>query len=245
MGAGLERCGWSCWCQQNIHLLERRIEVATNQGTDLLSLFVVGIHVTGGEGIGADQNPALHLGSETFGATAGGHARQAFGIVSPEAIFDAVVTGQIGGGFRRRDDVVRGDAVVEARAAHIHQFSAESLQLGSGSLYGGLHFGIKPFGVKTFADDADLQSLDGCVQAPGVIGNVRFQTSGIARIMAGDHLKQLGRIRHRPGERSDLIQGTGKGNKPPTADPAVGGLQPHNTAEGSRLADRAARIRTE
>ena len=68
MGSGFERRGRSRGGEQDIHLLEGRIEIAPNQGAHLLSFFVVGIHVTGGEGVGADQNPSLHLSSEPFRA---------------------------------------------------------------------------------------------------------------------------------------------------------------------------------
>ncbi len=49
-------------------------------------------------------------------------------------------------------------------------------------------------------------------------------------------------VGHAAGKGADLVQRRGKGHQPPAADPAVGGLDADDAAQGRRLAHAAARI---
>ena len=113
--------------------------------------------------------------------------------------------------------------------------------LGS-SHHRGLHLGIKALGLKTLTHQAHPQSGDRLLEGGGVVRYGGLQAGGIAGILTGHDLQQLGSIGHRVGEGTHLIEGTGKGNQAPAADPPVGGLQAHHTTEGRRLTDRAARV---
>ena len=160
-------------------------------------------------------------------------------------IFDAVVAGQVGGGLRRGDHVIGGNAVVEARTADVHQFAAELLQLGRCSQHGGLHLGIEPLGVEALTDQTHPQSLDGLLQGAAVIRHRIGEAGGIAPIGTGDHLQNFGAVGNAAAEGTHLIEGAGEGHQPPAAHPAIGGFEAHHTAEGGRLADRTAGIGAE
>ncbi len=54
--------------QQHIGLLQGVLKILLHERADLLRLAVVGVEVPGGERIGADHDPPLHLGAEPFGA---------------------------------------------------------------------------------------------------------------------------------------------------------------------------------
>ena len=113
--------------------------------------------------------------------------------------------------------------------------------LGS-SHHRGLHLGIQALGLKAFAHQANPQSGDRLLEGGHIVGYGGLQAGGIAGILTSHDLQQLGGIGHRMGEGTHLIEGTGKGNQAPAADPAVGGLQAHHTTEGRRLTNRAARV---
>ena len=57
---------------QHVGLLERRLEVAADQRAHLLRLAVVGVVVAAGQGVGAEDDPALHLVAEA-GVAGGAH----------------------------------------------------------------------------------------------------------------------------------------------------------------------------
>ena len=73
MGTRLERRLRRRGGQENIHLLKRSIEIASNQRSNLLGLAVVGVNVTGRKGIGPDQDPPLHFRAKTFCPASGRH----------------------------------------------------------------------------------------------------------------------------------------------------------------------------
>ena len=237
MGASLEGRGRRCWRQQHINTLEGRIKIPPDQGAHLLRLFVIGIDISGGQGVGADQDSPLHLSAESFSTASRRHRGKALGVFGTEAVFDTVVPRQVGRRLRWCDHVVGGDAVVEPGAAHLHQFSTESLQLGSRGLHRCLHLRIEAFGIEALLDHPHLQALDGLVEAGAEIGNRCIKAGGIAGVGPGDHLEQFGHISNAAGEGSHLIQRAGEGHQAPTADAAVGGLEAHHTTERRRLAD--------
>src|SRR5665647_966617 len=68
----LEGGGGSRRRHQDVRLVERRREVALDQGAHLLGVAVVRVVVPGREGVGAQDNPALDLVAEP-GATGGAH----------------------------------------------------------------------------------------------------------------------------------------------------------------------------
>ena len=97
MGPKAKGGSGGCGRKQHVDTGKGPLEIAANQGAHLLGLFVVSIHITGRKGIGADQDPALHLIAKAFGAATGGHFRQSLGACGAIAIFDPVVARQVGG----------------------------------------------------------------------------------------------------------------------------------------------------
>ena len=57
-----------------------------------------------------------------------------------------------------------------------------------------------------------------------------------------DHRQQRCRVRHALRHGPHAVQGRGIGYKPVAGDPAIGGLDPHNAAEGGGLPDAAAGV---
>ena len=231
--------------QQHIHAGEGPLKIAADQAAHLLGLLVISIHIARREGVGADQDAALHLIAKTLGPAAGGHLRQTAAGLGAIAILNAVVAGQVGAGLRRGDHVVGGDAVVEAGAAQLHQLAAQGLQLLGRGQHRRLHLGIQARRLEALADQTHLQARHRLLQGGPVIGHRCLEAGGIAAIRPGDHLQQLGCISHRTGKRPHLVEGTGKGHQAVAADAAVGGLEPHHAAEGGGLANRAAGVGTQ
>ena len=212
-----------------------------NQGAHLLGFFVVRIDIACREGIGADQDAALNLITEAFGPAFGGHRTQRLRIGTAIAIFDAVVAGQVGGGFRRGNDVVGGNAGLEARAADIHQFTAQAGQLLSSGFHRGFHLRLKPLDKSLF-ENANFQPFDRAIQGSAVVRHRHIQAGGIAGIVARNHLEHSSRISHGAAKGADLIQGTGKRHQAPAAHPSIGGFEAHNTTKTGGLANRAAGV---
>ena len=71
------------------------------------------------------------------------------------------------------------------------------------------------------------------------------QAGAVHRIFPGNHIQHGGGIVNRLGNRTDLVQRRSKRHQTGTGYTPVSRLQPHNTAEGRRLTDGSARIRTE
>ena len=78
-----------------------------------------------------------------------------------------------------------------------------------------------------------------------VIRHGHVHAGAVARVVAGDGAEQDGCVGHVFGEGPDLIEGGRVRDQPIAADAAIGGLDPHDAAEGSRLAHAAARVRPE
>ena len=83
-----------------------------HHGTDSLRLRVIGVVVPGRQRIGAEHDAALDLGPESGRPGGRVHGRRIVG-VDPQAVAHAVVAGQVGRCFRRRDQVVRRQPVGE------------------------------------------------------------------------------------------------------------------------------------
>ena len=205
VGTRTEGCGGSRRCQQNIHALKCRIKVTSDQRPHLLSFLVVSIDVARREGIGADQDPTLHLGAEPFSTTARRHRCQGLRILRSITVFHAVVTGEVRRRLGRRDHVVGRNSIGEAGTTQLHKLSAETLQLGGSRHDRLLHLRIKAVGFKAFSDQANLQSPNVLIQSGEVIRYRSLQAGGITGIRTSHHLKQLRRIRNAGRERADLV----------------------------------------
>ena len=100
---------------EDIHRFERCGEIASNQRTDFLRLAVVGVVVPARQCVGAQHDSTLHFGSEAD-LTCSGHdlfdGRLAV-IARTKSIAHAVEASEIARCFRRQDQVVGAEGVVE------------------------------------------------------------------------------------------------------------------------------------
>ena len=117
--AGPERRGRRGRREQEIDAAgEGAPEVVGDQRPDLLRLPVVGVVVAGAQHVGADQDPALHLGAEPLAARGPVERPDvAAGPDLPRAVAHAVVPGQVGRRLGRRDDVVGRHRVAASAGA--------------------------------------------------------------------------------------------------------------------------------
>ena len=98
--------------EQHVDRLVGAVEGPHHQRAHPLGLRVVRVVVAGGQRVGAEHHPALHLGAEAGRAGRGVHGGHVLA-VDPQPVADAVVAGQVGGRLRRRDEVVGRQAVGE------------------------------------------------------------------------------------------------------------------------------------
>ena len=85
---GRMRCGWG---EDDVHLGKGGFEAVQDGVTGAAGLLVVGVVVTGGEGIGADEDAALHFGAEAFAAAAAVHVLQVCGVGAARTVAHSVV----------------------------------------------------------------------------------------------------------------------------------------------------------
>src|SRR4029450_1827619 len=95
---------------QQVEALVGVVQLAPDQGPDLLGLAVVGVVVPGRQGVGAEHDAALDLGAEARGAGGRHHLAGDVG-VDPQAVAHAVVAGEVAGRLGGGDEVVGGQAV--------------------------------------------------------------------------------------------------------------------------------------
>src|SRR5215510_10684665 len=75
-----------------------------------------------------------------------------------------------------------------------------------------------------------------------VIGHRLVERCGILRVMTCDGAHDQRGIAHSLRYRSNLIERRRKGHKPEARNPAVSWLEPNDTAQRGRLADRTASV---
>ena len=92
---------------------------------------------------------------------------------------------------------------------------------------------------------ADFQSLDAAGESLFVIGSRFVDASRILGIGAGDDARQARAVVHGAGERAHGVLRPGARHDAVAADQAVGGLQSHHAARGSRQPHRAAGVRSQ
>ena len=158
---------------------------------------------------------------------------------------DAVVAGEIARRLARRDDVIRGDAVLGVRERHVDDRRAQRLILPDGRIDGGLHLRVHPGRQLEFLGDADAQPFHGLLQIGQIIGHGRRNAGGVLGIVPADDVHEQRGVGDGPAERADLVERAGEGDQPIPADAAVGGLETDQAAQRRRLADRAAGVGAE
>ena len=152
-------------------MLEREFEIAGNQRADFLRLRIIGVIETGRQHVGADQDAALDLWPEPGGAGRGVHVLQVRAVRQiAQAIPHPVITGEVGRGFGRGDDVIRGQRILGVRQADLDDLGPGVLQPGDPVVPAFGDIGIKAIDA-VFLGNADLLALHIGVQARFPIGN--------------------------------------------------------------------------
>ena len=119
--------------EEEIADLERAFEVPFDQRPDALGLQVVRVVIARAERVGAEHDAALDLFAEALATSLRIHVQEIRSAFGPEAVFDAVVPGQVRGGLRGGDDVVRGDGVFGVREGDVDPFRAGVLEFVRGA----------------------------------------------------------------------------------------------------------------
>ncbi len=162
--------------------LERLVEILANQPADLERLQVIGVVVAGTQGIRAEHDPPLHFGPKPSARAAAIHSHQRIvELVEPRLVagrfqllrsaaklgehlllvramaeVHAVVAGQIARGFARRDDVVRGHAVLAVRQRNLVDLRAQRFVNLDRLAHRRFDFGVEP-GAEMLAHQAEPQ----------------------------------------------------------------------------------------
>ncbi len=228
----------------HVAALEGGVEVAPDQGADLLGPQVVGVVVAGAERVGAQHDAPLDLGAEPLLPALGVELLQAGDPRGPPAEAHAVVARQVGRGLGGGDEVVGGDAVPGVGQGDLHQRGAQPLVGGQRLAHPRLHLRLQPR-AEPLPGHADAQAAGPALQRRQVVAGRPRRAGLVVGVGAGDGGEQR---RHVPGgaaQRAELVERGGEGDDAVAGDPAVGGLQPHHPAEGGRQPDRAAGVGAE
>ena len=228
--------------EQHVDRLVGPVEGPHHQRPHPLGLRVVRVVVAGGQRVGAEHHPALDLGAEARRAGRGVHGCHVLA-VDPQPVADAVVAGQVGGGLRRRDEVVGGEAVGELGHRDLLH-----LRPGVGQGVGGLLHPRRHVGraaVHQVAAQPDPDPLRPAVhRGQGRLGR-RGQRRAVERVVPGQDVEEERGVLHRRRERADLVERAGEGHQPVARDAPVGGLHPDHAAQRGGLADGPARVGAE
>ena len=106
------------------------LEVALDQRADLAGAVVIGVVEARRQHIGADHDPALHLGAEAFGAGLFIHLGDAVALpqLGAAAVAHAVVAREVRRRLGRRDHVIGGQRVFGVRQRDVDDLGARVAQ---------------------------------------------------------------------------------------------------------------------
>ena len=123
-------------------------------------------------------------------------------------------------------------------------FGAEGLQLPDGRTHRRVYLWVHA-ADHVFLGQADAKPLQRSGKCGPVIWNRFLHGGRIHGVVAAEHLSHQGGIGHVFGERTNLVERTGKGRQAVAGNPTVGGLDAHDTAERGWLSDGSPRIGTD
>jgi hypothetical protein len=99
--------------EQQVVVLERSGVLLRDHRAHLLGLSVERVVIAGGEGVRADEDAPARLWAEALPARTRIEGGQIAVASRTKAVANAVVAGEVRAGFRRGDEVVAGQAVVD------------------------------------------------------------------------------------------------------------------------------------
>ena len=91
----------------------------------------------------------------------------------------------------------------------------------------------------------DPEPGDRPVETGDVVRNRMGARGRVAGVGAGDQAQEDGRVAHRPGQRTDVVEGPRERHRARPTHAPVGGLEPHDAAAGGGQPDRAPRVGAE
>ena len=205
---------------------------------------VVGVVVTAGEHIGAEDDAAFHLAAETLLSGAHVVVEQVAGVFGAVAVAHAVEAGEVRRGLGGGDDVVNSDRVLRVGQRDGDEFGPELFA----ELDGGLDFfadALVHAIDEILGGDAELHAFQVTAEIRGEILGRDIERGGVVRVFSGNGVEDRGAIAGATADGADLIERGGKGHEAVARDAAVTGLEAHDAAERSGLADRAAGVAAE
>src|SRR5690606_17934070 len=146
--------------------------------THLLRPDVVGVVVAGGEHVGADHHAALHLAAEALGPGELVHVGDVLA-GNPEAVFHAVVAGEVRRSLGGRDNVVGRQRVFRVRQRDVADGGAFGGEPGDALLPKLLDLRGHALHA-VFARNPDGQPLDAALDRRG---EVRHRNLGAGRVL--------------------------------------------------------------
>ena len=158
--------------EQEVDLGVHRRELLQHHRANLQRLAVEGVVVAGREGVGAEHDATLHLGTEAGGSCGGHHLARGRGI-DPESVAHTVEPAQVRRRLGRGDQVVRREAKCRRRHRDLDNGGA-SLFERSGRLVGASdHVGRKTLDTTLasgqLTEDADPHAFDPAIEHRGEI----------------------------------------------------------------------------
>src|SRR5262249_40869660 len=123
--------------------------------------------------------------TEAFLASTPVHRRQSLGSGRTVSVTDAIETGQVRGGFRGGDHVIRRDGVLGVRERDRDDPASRRFQSLDGCLPGGSYFRIETLS-KIFLRDPQPQSARRYFQLLFIVLNGEIGRGRVQRIVPGD-----------------------------------------------------------
>ena len=163
-------------------------------------------------------------------------------VAGPQSEAHAVELGQVGRALAGQDQVVGRQRVDEVRAGHLDDLRAEQVEQAD-RLGESLLDARRVTLAAQFLDHADLQAADVAGAGGGDhVGHRCVDGGRVARVVAGDHLVQQGRVQHRTRTRPGLVEAGGQRHQAVAGGAAVGRLHPDRAGDRGRLPDGAAGV---
>ena len=212
--------------------LPQPVEVALDQRPDLLGLEVERVVVARRQRVRAEHDPALDLGAEALAPGREVVREVVAAAADAVAEADAVVAGEVGRRLGRRDDVVRGEAVVGVREADLLDRRAGRLERGDGLADARLDARLHARQEVLLRQPEPLaRAATRPPRRPRPAGRTRSSGTstgargGVALVAAGDRVQQRRGVASVARERPDLVEAARERHDPVPADPAVGRLE--------------------
>ena len=186
-------------------MLHHPLHVADDQRAYLQGFLVIRIKVARAQGVGAQQNAALHLRTEALAAALHIQLFQIGVFRRTAAVAHAVEAGQIGGGLGGGDHIIGGKRVIQRGDADLGEDCALFFQQLCRVEHLLLDLGGKSL-AEEFLGQGDLEALHALVQLTAHGGVAALDAGGIQPVIARQRVQHQRVVPHGAGHGADLIQ---------------------------------------